>query len=134
MPLMSTISIDGLPLKSYCDQIGRGYKEDEVSMCFLKAKEASFVTMDYKGNPGFSMAPGLVAIVEAILRDEDTLMTVAVAGRFLGIDGTALSVPTRLSRAGAKHLLGWSDDWAEEDGLRSVAEDIQKQIRSLGSL
>jgi hypothetical protein len=29
---------------------------------------------------------------------------------------------------------GWSDNWAEEDGLRLVAEDIKKQIVSLGQL
>jgi malate/lactate dehydrogenase len=61
-------------------------------------------------------------------------MTVSVAGSYLGVHDIALSVPTRLSRAGAKQMPGWSDNWAEEDGLRSAAEDIKKQIVSLGTL
>jgi L-lactate dehydrogenase len=134
MPIWSTISIDGLPLKSYCEQAGRDYKEDEIFACFWKAKEAAFDAIEHKGNPGFSMAAGIVAIVEAILRDENTLMTVSVAGSYLGVHDIALSVPTRLSRAGAKQMPGWSDNWAEEDGLRLVAEDIKKQIVSLGQL
>jgi L-lactate dehydrogenase len=134
MPLWSTISIDGLPLKSYCEQIGKGYEEDEVLACFWKAKEAAFDAIEHKGNPGYSMAAGIVAIVDAILRDDNTLMTVSVAGSYLGVHDIALSVPTRLSRAGAKQMPGWSDNWAEEDGLRSAAEDIKKQIVSLGTL
>jgi L-lactate dehydrogenase len=134
MPIWSTISIDGLPLKSYCEQAGSDYNEDEVFACFWKAKEAAFDAIEHKGNPGFSMAAGIIAIVEAILHDENTLMTVSVAGNYLGVYDVALSVPTRLSRAGAKQMPGWSDNWAEEDGLRSVAEDIKKQIISLGLL
>jgi L-lactate dehydrogenase len=133
-PLWSTILIDGLPLRSYCEQIGKDYKDDEVLACFWKAKEAAFVAIDHKGNPGFSMAAGIVAIVEAILREENTLMTVSVAGSYLGVHDIALSVPTCLSRAGAKHVPGCSDNWAEEDGLRSVAEDIKRRIVSLGLL
>jgi L-lactate dehydrogenase len=133
-PLWSTISIDGLPLRSYCERNGTDYKDDEVLACFWKAKEAAFVAIDHKGNPGFSIAAGIVTIVEAILGDENTLMTVSVAGSYLGVHDIALSVPTRLSRAGVKHMPIWSDNCAEEDGLRSVAEDIKKQIVSLGTL
>jgi L-lactate dehydrogenase len=134
IPLWSTICIDGLPLKSYCEQTGIDYKDDEVFTCLWKARRAAFDAIEHKGNPGFSMAAGIIAIVEAILRDQNTLMTVSVAGSYLGIHDIALSVPTHLSRTGAKQMLGWSDDWAERNELRVIAENIKKQIVSLGPL
>jgi L-lactate dehydrogenase len=57
-----------------------------------------------------SMAAGICAIVEAILRDEHSVMTVAANGDYLGVDGIALSVPTKLSRAGVEHLKAWLED------------------------
>jgi L-lactate dehydrogenase len=131
MPIWSTISIDGLPLKSYCEQAGRDYKEDEVFTCVWKAKDAAFDAIEHKGNPGFSMAAGIIAIVEAILYDQNTLMAVSVAGSYLSVHHVALCVPTRLSRAGAKQMPKWSDNWSKEYGPLSVAEDIKKQIVSL---
>ncbi|KAK6439393.1 hypothetical protein LTR95_004407, partial [Oleoguttula sp. CCFEE 5521] len=119
MPLWSTIAI------------GKDYEDDEVFACFWKAKQAAFSAIDHKGHPSFTMAAGIVAIVEAILRDENTLMTVAVPGHYLGVSDIALSVPTRLSRAGAKQMPGCSDDWAEEDSLKSCAQDVKDQIEAM---
>jgi L-lactate dehydrogenase len=131
LALWSSITIDGLPLRSYCEQIGRGYEDNELFTCFWRAKEAVFDIIDAKGSPSFSMASGLSAIVEAILRDQNTLMTVAVIGKFLSIDEVALSLPARLSRTGASPMPGWSDNWSEEEALRSAAMEISDAIKAL---
>jgi malate/lactate dehydrogenase len=68
MRIWSIVSIDGLPLKSYCEQIGRNYKDDELFLCFWKAEEAAFDEFERRGNLSLSMATGIVAIAEAILR------------------------------------------------------------------
>ncbi|KAK3613568.1 hypothetical protein LTR56_027804 [Elasticomyces elasticus] len=131
MPLWSSITIDGLPIRSYCNQVGMEVEDDEVYACFLRARKANFNIIDHKGHPSFGMAAGIAAIVEAILRDEHTLVAVAAIGTYFGIKDVALSVPTRLSRAGAIPMPGWSDDWAEEDAIRDTAEEIRRQIASL---
>jgi malate/lactate dehydrogenase len=43
--------------------------------CFLKAKDASFDVIERKGHPGYSIVVGIVVIVKAFLRNENTLMT-----------------------------------------------------------
>lgn len=129
-PLLSTITLDGLPLLSYCEQLGMRFQDEHVRACFQEAKQATFDIIERKGSPLMSMAAGLCAIVDAILRDEHSLMTVAAIGDYFGIENIALSVPTRLSRAGAQHLPGWSDSWSEEDELRSAAEQIKQEIEA----
>ncbi|KAK5679629.1 hypothetical protein LTS10_008451 [Elasticomyces elasticus] len=133
LPLWSTITIDGLPIQSYCGQAGIDFNNDEVYACFWRARNAAFNIFEHKEHASFSMAAGIVAIVEAILRDEHTLMTVAVVGKYLGVEDIALSVPTRLSRAGALQMPGWSDDWSEEEALKSSAQDVKAQIALLNT-
>ncbi|KAM0705463.1 hypothetical protein Q7P35_006822 [Cladosporium inversicolor] len=128
--LISSITIDGMPLKTYCECVGMEYETDEIDACFWTAKRALFDVIEHKGHPSMSMAAGICATVEALLRDENTLMTVAAIGNYLGVNSIALSVPTRLSRAGANPLPGWSNDWNEEDALRTAAVHVQDQIRS----
>lgn len=128
IPLWSMVTIDGLPLKSYCEQVGKEVELDELEECFWKAKRAVFDIMEHKGSPSMSMAAGICAIVEAILRDKHSVMTVAANGDYLGVNGIALSVPTKLSRAGAEHLKAWSDDWHEEDKLHLAAKHVGDQM------
>ena len=130
IPLWSMVTIDGLPLKSYCEQVGKEDESDELEECFWKAKRAVFDIMEHNGSPFMSMAAGICAIFEAILRDEHFVMTVAANGDYLGVDSIALSVPTKLSRAGAEHLKAWSDDRNEEEKLHLAAKHVEDQMKT----
>lgn len=127
----SSITINGLPLQSYCEQTGREYSNEELFACFLKARQAGYEILERKGSPTYSMAAGLASIVKAIVDDENLIMTVSVVGDFFGVQGIALSVPARIGRGGAKAMPGWSNDWREEEQLKDGALKVQESILEL---
>lgn len=130
--LWSQVTIDGILLESYLERAGMGQETEELEACFWKATRTTFEIIERKGSPSMSMAAGICAIVEALQSDNHSMLTVAANGTYFGIKDIALSVPTKLSRAGAQHMLAWSGDSAEEDKIRVAAEQVNDGIRSAG--
>lgn len=121
LPVWSLANISGMRLPDYCNQIGIKYDRESMEKCFQRTKDAAYNIIQCKGVTDYGIATGLVHIVETILRDENTLITVSRVGSFFGIDDIALSVPAKVNRTGA-HI----------DGELLLSEDEKEKVRLSG--
>jgi L-lactate dehydrogenase len=73
----SLANIAGIRLREFCQHEGLAYDEREMQAVFRQTRDAADEIVRRKGATYYAVATGLVRIVEAILRDENTLLTVS---------------------------------------------------------
>lgn len=132
LPVWSLASISGMHLKSYCQQAGCEYNEKAIENCFLATKNAAYEIIQRKGWTDKGVASALVRIVETILRDEDTILTVSTPRDYSGSSDAAFSVPSKVTRDGVFQTFDLLLEVEEEAKLRESVESIRSVIRSLG--
>ena len=92
-----------------------------------EVRTSAYHVIEYKGSTCYAVGLALVRIVEAILRDERSVLTVSIplTGEF-GIRDTCLSVPCVVSRAGVDRILEGPLTEQEIAGLRHSADVLDK--------
>ena len=133
VPVWSLANIAGIGFKPYCRFCGRGCSDDQRNGIFEAVKNAAYEIIRLKGATYFAIALGTTRMIEAILRDQDTVVTAStlLQGQF-GIEDVCLSLPVVLGRSGIERVLEipLSDD--EERALRHSADTLKKVIKSVG--
>ena len=135
VPVWSLANIAGIRFADYCpvcncDQNCCTLPKEEI---FSEVKNAAYRIIKGKGATYYAIGLALVEIVESILRDEHSVLTVSglLHGEY-GLDEACLSLPSIVSRKGIgkKLLLSLSPD--EEEGLRHsgmVLKDLINQLK-----
>ena len=69
-------------------------------------RDAAYAVIEGKGSTYYAIVIAVLTVVEAILRDQRTVLTVGapMQGQF-GVEGIALSLPTVVGRNGAEEIL-----------------------------
>lgn len=79
--------------------------------------------IERKGATYYAVAAGLMRIVEAILRDQSTVLSVSsLIEGYYGISDVCLSLPTVVDRGGVEQVLRLELSAEEAEGLRQSAE------------
>lgn len=131
LAVWSLANIAGLRLRDYCKQSNQEYDEKAMQEIFEKTKNAAYDIINRKGFTAYGIASGLTRIVEAILRDEGTLITVSTVDEYCG-EEVALSIPAQVGRSGAKHIFKMLLDAKEEDQLKASGKNIKSVATKLG--
>jgi len=101
----SSTSIAGMSLDHYCSSCGQcdGNFKYEIAE---KVKNAAYEILNRKGYTNYAVALAVKRIVEAILGDEKSILTVSSLfnGEY-GIEGVYLGIPTVVGRSGAERIL-----------------------------
>lgn len=94
-----------------------------------QTRNAAYAIIAGKGATYYAIASGLVRIVEAILRDQATILTVSnrvgAEQGFPEVDGTWLSLPCIVDRTGIAQVLPVMLDAAERAALARSAEVLR---------
>jgi L-lactate dehydrogenase len=133
VPVWSLANIAGMRLKDYCPLCDKHCCDKHLDQLFENARTAAYRIIQLKGATYYAIAMGVTSLIEAILRDEHTVMTVStLIDGYCGISDVCLSMPTVICRGGARELirLGLSPD--EEAGLRRSADALKAVLRSVG--
>ncbi|ATD55143.1 L-lactate dehydrogenase [Clostridium chauvoei] len=102
----SLTNIAGMNADSYCQNVcskcDKNFKYEIPNL----VKNAAYEIINRKGYTNYAVALAVTRIVEAILRDEDSILTVSslFQGQY-GINDVYLAIPTILNRNGAKKIL-----------------------------
>jgi L-lactate dehydrogenase len=102
----SLTSIAGMKVDEYCDisckKCDGGFKFG----IYKEVKEAGYKVIQKKGSTYYAVALAIKRITEAILRNENSILTVSslLKGEY-GIEDVYMGVPTILGREGAKKIL-----------------------------
>ena len=132
VPIWSSANIAGMRLREFCAANGLRYDQDEMDAIFTATRDAAYQIIERKGATFYAVAAGLLRIVEAIVRDQRTVLSVSSLIRdYSGIDDVYLSLPTVIHRDGVERVLRLDLSVGEADGLRASARVLRETIESL---
>jgi L-lactate dehydrogenase len=127
----SAANIAGIPLDRL--ETGQPFGPDEREALARETRDAAYAIIERKGHTAFAIAAGLVRIVEAIVRDEHSVLTVSSPlGGAYGIDDVCLSLPTSIAREGIDRVLPLLLDPRERQALEHSANTIRKAALASG--
>jgi len=132
VPVWSRANIAGMRLSDFCCRQDVQYDQAKMDEIFKQTRDAAYEIIQRKGATYYAIGAGLVRIVEAILRDQRTVLPVStLIDKYYGIDGVYLSLPAVVDRCGVESLLQL--DLAEDEivGLRKSAEVLKSTIAQL---
>lgn len=133
VPVWSLAQIAGMKLERYCELNHMGCREEMLDEIFAQTRDAAYHIIERKGATYYAIAAGLVRIVEAILRDQSTVLSVSsLIEDYYGISDVYLSLPSILDRGGVERFIRLDLNEKEADGLRKsagVLKEIISQVK-----
>ena len=132
-PLWSQARIGPVPLREWSID-GRGpLTDDELADIADNVKTAAYRVIAGKGATNYAIGLSGARIVEAVLRDEGTILPVSsVLTDYRGISGVALSVPTVIDASGAARPIDVPMSAGEDELLQASATAIRDALEHLG--
>jgi len=136
VPVWSSASIGGVPLDAFAERQGIAFDDAVRERILEETRRAAYEVIQRKGATYYAIASGLVRVVEAIVRDQRTVLTVAArVERSHGYDGvadTCLSVPCIVDRSGVSAVLPLQLDATEAAMLAHSASVLDEAYRKIG--
>ena len=132
VPLWSLANIAGVRLRDYCRLCGRGCTDTDLEKVFERVRDAAYEIIRLKGATYFAIASGAARMIQAILRDQNTVFTAStlLTGQY-GIRDVCLSLPLVLHRQGVKEVIEVPVSEQERDMLKKSARVIRDKIDRL---
>jgi L-lactate dehydrogenase len=133
VPVWSLANIAGMRLPAFCDINGYNCNDPALEKIFEQTRNAAYEIIQRKGATYYAVASGLLRITEAILRDQNTVLSVSsLIDEYYGVGDVCLSLPSIVDRGGVERVLRLDLDPVEIDGLRRSAQVLKETIRSIG--
>lgn len=128
----SLASIAGMRLDEFCRLNNYSLDEDARGRIIDNTRRAAYEIISRKGATYYAIAAGLVRIVEAIVRDENSILTVSslVQGKY-GLNDICLSLPTVINRGGIARVLELPLSQDEKRALDGSAHIIRDALTSI---
>lgn len=130
----SLVNVGGVPLQEFCRQWDICTDEAVQADITKWVRDAAYTIIDGKGSTNFGIGSALARIVEVILSDQRSLLTVCTpVEETTGVDDVTISLPHLVGGAGILDtiLLPLALDEKEENALRASALTVKKAIQSL---
>ncbi len=132
VPVWSLANIAGMPLREFPVAHGVGYDPVKMDEIFRLTRDAAYHIIKRKGATYYAVAAGLMRIVEAILRNQATVLSLSsLVQDYYGIRDVCLSLPTVVDRTGVARQLRLPLNADEQQGLRKSAEVLKQTIAKL---
>lgn len=135
-PVWSLANIAGMRLPDFCAFNDLPHDRNALDALFARTRDAAQAIISRKGATYYAVAAGLLRIVEAILRDQRTVLSVStLIGRdtaaYYGIPEICLSVPIVLGKDGVRSVLRLNLDASEREALRHSAAVLRARYDEL---
>jgi L-lactate dehydrogenase len=135
LPVWSMANIAGVRLADVSGPDGSGVDRAALDQIFERTRTAAYEIIKRKGSTYYAIGLGLLTIVEAVLRDQHTVLTVSTPMRgTFGVDGIALSLPTIVGHGGAENVLEIPMSADELAAFRRSGEILEAQLDSVRRL
>ena len=87
-------------LPQYCSNNNLNCDSDVLNKIFAQTRDAAYEIIERKGSTYYAIAAGLMAIIRAILRNQNTVLSVSnYIENYYGINDVYLSLPSIVDRA-----------------------------------
>lgn len=134
LALWSLANIAGVNLSDFVGVNGRGYDQAALDAIFEQTRSAAYEIIKRKKATYYAIGLGLLTIVEAILRDQHTVLTVCSPMRgHYGVADIAISMPTIVGRNGIEEVLTLPISAEEQLAFSQSAQTLKDRLMQLGS-
>jgi L-lactate dehydrogenase len=132
VPVWSLANISGMRLPDFCTTRGWDYDQRKMDQLFSKTRDAAYEIIKRKGATYYAVAAGLTRIVEAILRNQKTMLSVSsLIQDYYDFKDVCFSLPTVISQEGVEWVLRLDLNPEEIEHLRHSAQVLKKAIAEL---
>jgi L-lactate dehydrogenase len=132
VPVWSLANVAGMRLPTFCAENNISLTNEDMEEIFRQTRDAAYEIIRRKGATFYAVAAGLIRITEAILRDQNTVLSISsLVEDYYGVDGVCLSLPTVVGRRGIERVLRLDLSPREARGVRKSAEVLRKTLDSL---
>lgn len=130
VPVWSAATIGGVRLRDYQP---RPYDPAALEQIFIQTRDAAYAIIQRKGATYYAIGLGLLTLVEAIVRNQRTVMTVSslLDGQH-GVSGMCLSLPSIVGSAGVEQVLTPPLSEEEQAAFRHSAAVLTERAAPLG--
>jgi L-lactate dehydrogenase len=132
LALWSLANIAGVRLADFVGANGQGYDQAALDRIFDQTRNAAYEIIQRKKATYYAIGLGLLSIVEAVLRDQHTVMTVSspVSGQY-GVSDIAISMPAIVGRRGVEEVLNLPLSESELTAFQSSAQTLKDRLAEL---
>jgi L-lactate dehydrogenase len=132
LALWSLANIAGVRLHDFKSTTGKGYDEAELQEIFERTRDAAYAIIERKGATYYAIGLGLLTIVEAILRDQHTVLTVSslMTGQY-GVRDICTSLPTIVGAGGIEEVLNLAISAEEEAAFQHSAATLRERYQQI---
>jgi L-lactate dehydrogenase len=132
LALWSLANIAGVRLRDFVSPEGRTYDQGVMDSIFEQTRTAAYDIIKRKHATYYAIGLGLLTIVEAVLRDQRSVITVSapMTGQY-GVDGIAISMPAIIGRGGAVEILELPISEEEQAAFRYSAQVLKDRLAQL---
>lgn len=125
----SMTHIAGVPIKQYCQTCNVCDYQQHHRQIAEDVRSSAYHIIDYKGSTYYGIGLSLVRITQAILRDENSILTVStlLSGEY-GIENVCLSVPCIVGGGGIRSIITAQLTESERKALHASADTIKKVL------
>ncbi len=132
VPVWSLANVAGMRLPTFCAENGIGLTGDDMDRIFRQTRDAAYEIIKRKGATYYAVAAGLMRIVEAILRNQSTVLSIShLVEDYYGISDVCLSLPALINRGGVQRVLRIELSEPEADQLRHSADVLKRTLARL---
>lgn len=132
LALWSLANIAGVRINDFQGASGVGYDQAALQSIFEQTRDAAYTIIERKGATYYAIGLGLLTIVEAILRDQHTVLTVSslMSGQY-GVRDVCISLPTIVGAAGIEEVLNLKLSPEEEHAFRHSAQTLSERFQPI---
>jgi len=135
VPVWSLANVAGMPLGEYCRRHECTLGADTRERIAQQTRDAAYEIIQRKGATHYAVAVGLLRIVESILRDQHTVLSVSgLVPGYYGVEDTYISLPAVIGRAGVERVLHLDLSEVESDALRQSAAVVRGVLDELDGI
>lgn len=130
----STTTVAGMSVSDFCQSSEICDSNSICTQCFYETvKNSAYEIIDKKGATYYAIALAVKRIVECIIGNEKSILTVSsmLNGQY-GINDMCLAVPTVVSSEGAEKIIEIALNDEEVHGLQQSAEKLKSLAREIG--
>ncbi len=132
IPLWSLANIGGVRLQEFAPLQNKKYNQEDMNNIFISVRDAAYEIIKRKGATYYAIGLGLLSIVEAILGNYRSVLSVStlMTGQY-GITDMCLSLPSVVGANGIEEVLTLPMSEEEERGFRESAQKLKSFLASL---
>ncbi len=124
----SLTNFGGIPFDKYCEICERNCNQDSFKESVENSvKNAAYEVIDRKGATNYAIGLAVTKILETIIRDEKSMLTVTstLKGKY-GLTDVALGLPSIVGSKGVEKVLSHDLSAGEENKLVESGENLRK--------